>query len=326
MVSMSVPALQNLLIRGFLIMEINSVARLFFEKKFISTEMDLNEYILQAAEIVELADAEVTRLAEDNLDRLKDEVVWSVLHDMYKKCYEFTSGALALFVIGQFGAAEALCRTAVESSVNVYYASCGDEVGNVIAYFRTYISNERSQNKNWLNSVEQSKYSESEKAYHRDLISSKEHSLNMYEGALRASFSMSGVNYDLNSGSWPSIFDRFSKIGKEVEYRTVYAGLCSQAHNDPEDVLNDLMARIIDVEGLEQSTEIQRYIYSLNMVLTSVLFYVESSTMYLAKFGVDAKGGMMPLFGKIVSLMEKLQSGSKEKIIGPLRNGNEVAS
>ncbi|UCV20572.1 hypothetical protein [Ferribacterium limneticum] len=125
----------------------NETAERFFKNRCISTEMDLNPYVVQAAELIELADDEVNRLAEKNIDRLQHEVAWSILHDMYKKCHEFTSGALATFLIAHIGSAEALCRTAVESAVNLHYASCGDDVGNVIAYFRNYIATERGQNK-----------------------------------------------------------------------------------------------------------------------------------------------------------------------------------
>ena len=174
--------------------------------------------------------------------------------------------------------------------------------------------------------MRKSKYSESDKNYHRDLIRSKERCLDAYEEVLRNSFSQSGVDYDKSSESWPNVFERFSKIGKEVDYRTVYAGLCSQAHNDAEDVLNGLMARVIEIEGMERAAEIEKYIYSLNMVLTSILFYIESSMIYLAKFGVDATGGMMPLIGKTVALMQELQSGSKDKIVGALQSASAAAS
>ena len=227
----------------------NEAAKLFFTKRCISLDMDLNPYIICAAELIELVDEEVNLLVNTHLDRLQHEVAWSVLLDMYKKCHEFTSGALASFLIAQIASAEALCRTAIESAVNLHYASLGDEVGNVIAYFKNYIATERGQNQAWLKSIEKSRYPSETKAHHRTLIAQKDRSLDQYENALCESLALINIDYQNYIGSWPSTFDRFAKIGKEVDYRTIYAALCSQANNDPEDILNNLMSRIVEVDG-----------------------------------------------------------------------------
>jgi hypothetical protein len=298
----------------------NEAAHRFFKKRCISTEMALNPYVLSAAEIIELVNDEVNSLTEEHIERLQHEAAWSILHDMYKKCHEFTGGALATFMIAHIGSAEALCRTAVESAVNLHYASFGDDVGNVLAYFRSYIATERGQNKAWLKSVENSNYPREAKDYHRVLIEDKERSLDFYEDALRKSLSIISIDYDNHPGSWPSTFDRFSKIGKEVEYRTVYAALCSQAHNDPEDILNNLMTRIIEFEGYEESVDIENYVFSLNMVLTSICFYVEASVMYLAKYNVPVIETLVPLLKRATDLVIELQSNSKGHVLRPLKH------
>lgn len=297
----------------------NETARRFFENRCISTEIALNPYVLSAAEIIELVNDEVNRLAEANIERLQHEAAWSILHDMYKKCHEFAGGALATFLIAHIGSAEALCRTAVESAVNLHYASCGDDVGNVLAYFRNYIATERGQNKTWLTSVEKSNYPPEAKDHHRALIEDKERSLDLYEDALRKSLSIINIDYDNHPGSWPSIFDRFSKIGKEVDYRTIYAALCSQAHNDPEDILNNLMSRIVEFDGYAESVEIEKYVFSLNMVLISICFYVEASAMYLAKYNVPVTMTLVPLLKRANDLVVELQSSSKGHILRPLK-------
>lgn len=300
-------------------MLMNEAAERFFKNRCISIEMDINPYIIRAAELIELADDEVNSLAKKNIDRLQGEAVWSILHDMYKKCYEFTSGALATFLITHISSAEALCRTAVESAVNLHYSSCGDDVGNVIAYFRSYIATERSQNKAWLKSVETSSYPNEAKAYHRELVDNKERSLDFYEEALRKSLAIINIDYDAHLGYWPSTFDRFSKIGKEVDYRTVYAALCSQAHNDPEDILNNLMTRIVEVNGYAESVEVEKYMFSLNMILTSICFYIEAAAMYLARYNIDVTKTLAPLSQRATELLAESQSNSEEHVLRTLK-------
>lgn len=280
--------------------------------------MALNHYVLNAAEIIELVHDEVNKLAEEHIKRLQHEVAWSILHDMYAKCYEFTGGALATFLILHIGSAEALCRTAVESAVNLHYASCRDEVGNVLAYLRDYIRTERTQNKAWLKSVENSDYPVNAKDHHKAKINDKERSLTLYEDLLRKSLSSIHIDYDNYPGSWPSTFDRFSKIGKEIDYRTIYTALCSQAHNDPEDILNNLMSRVVEQDGYAESIEIEKYVFSLNMVLTSIHFYVEASAMYLAKYNIPVIKTLLPLLDRTTDLIIELQSSSRELILQPV--------
>lgn len=235
----------------------NEAAQRFFENRCISTGMALNPYVLSAAEIIELVNDEVNRLTDAHIERLQHETAWSILHDMYKKCHEFSGGALATLLIAHIASAEALCRTAIESAVNLHYASCGDDVGNILAYFRNYIATERVQNKARLKSVENSSYPPDEKDHHRALIEEKERSLDLYEDAVSKYLSIINIDYDNYPGSWPSTFDRFSKIGNEVDYRTIYAALCSQAHNGPEDILNNLMSRIVEFDGYAESVDEQ---------------------------------------------------------------------
>ena len=84
---------------------------------------------------------------------------------------------------------------------------------------------------------------------------------------MHESLALSGVNFDAVDLKWPSIFDRFKETKGEVNYRTVYAALCSQAHNDAEDILNKIMSRVIDnVTGLEDAQWVEQYNFSLYLL------------------------------------------------------------
>lgn len=40
---------------------------------------------------------------------------------------------------------------------------------------------------------------------------------------------------------WPKIADRFKAVGNEVDHRVLYAAMCSQTHNDAEDLFNTIV-------------------------------------------------------------------------------------
>ena len=159
-----------------------------------------------------------------------------------------------------------------------------------ISYFKNHIETERKQNKNWKRSIEDSTYSDEAKAEHLQRISDKDLTLDHYEYALKTSFALSNIDFDIVSLKWPSIFERFKEIGQEVGYRTIYAALCSQAHNDAEDSLNKIMARITEnVSGMEEAQWIEQYNFSLYMALTALDYHTFASIMYIAKFEIDVK-------------------------------------
>lgn len=290
----------------------------FIRKRSISVEMDLNEQLYNAIYLLEKSNELVNQYVKENTQKLSEAVPWSPMHDMYKRSYEYCCGAAGCFLIAHLPSSEALSRTALEGAVNLHFVSIGDSMGKQIAYFKKYLETERRQNENWKKSVQESNYPVDAKEHHFERINTKETSLDHYEDMLKRSLSLAGVNYDVSDMKWPSIFERFREIGDEVGYRTVYAALCSQAHNDAEDVLNSIMARVsANVQGLEDALFIEQYNFSLYMLLMVIKYHVVASAMYLGKFTIDVKD-IISLFGEIekniILVMEQTPDLINDKI------------
>jgi hypothetical protein len=242
-------------------------------------------------------------MVDKNINKLEKNVPWTTMHDMYKRSYEHLCGALSLFITAQLQSSEALCRTALESSVNLHYVSLDNSMDKLIAYFKNYIEAEKKQNDNWRNSINSSNYPDEAKDFHRQKIDDKNHALDKYEEMLRESLSLVNIDYNSNATKWPNIFERFRAINKEVSYRTIYMALCSQAHNDPEDILNNLMSRVIaNVDGLAEANFIQQYNFSLYMIIICVQFYILATAMYIAKFEINAKK-LVDIYTKTTNLL-----------------------
>ena len=279
----------------------------FIKKRTLAESMELNEPLHDGIYHLEKLNEIIERLCRDNEEKLIDEVSWSTMHDMYKRNYEYCCGVFGVFLIGQFPSCEALCRTAIEGSVNLHYVSLGDSMTKQIAYFKHHLATERKQNQSWKRSIESSSYPDDAKAHHLQRISDKDDTLEHYEYGLKTSLALCDVDFDVVETKWPSIFDRFKDIGDEVGYRTVYAALCSQAHNDAEDILNRIMARITaNVRGMEEAQWVEQYNFSLYLSLTALDYHATASAMYIAKFGVDAK--------EIVALKHEI-TGSIMKVV-----------
>jgi hypothetical protein len=248
-----------------------------------------SESIRSASRLLDELGREVDATVGKNLDVMQMEAAWGLLHRMYERATGHAAACLALLEQQRFAAAEALCRTLVESSVNLYYC-----IGTILAYFKDHIEIERKQNRSWRSDVSSSALEEQEKLVHFAHIDHKAAVLDSYERALQTVFQQMGYQYSAAS-LWPSIFDRFKAIGKEINYRTVYAALCSQAHSYPEDLLNDFMQNLSAVPGAAEAQRAENENFSVFIFLTSLALLVESSARYLVKYTPDASRVLMDL-------------------------------
>lgn len=261
----------------------------FINKRTLSAEMELNEPLCKAIYCLEKSDELINNVCCKHQQQLINNVPWPSMHDMYKRSYEYCCGALGCFLIAQFPSSEALCRTAIEGAVNLHYVSLGNSMGKQIAYFKEYLETERKQNTNWQRSVENSDYPQDAKDHHFEKIRQKEESLTQYDDMLRQSLHLAGIDYDSSKLNWPNIFERFREVDDEIGYRTIYVALCSQAHNDAEDVLNSIFSRVASgVDGLAEAQMVEQYNFSLYMILTAIKFHIRASAMYIAKFRISA--------------------------------------
>lgn len=267
----------------------NNLVKSFIKKRSLSIDMDLCPPLYSSILLLEQAHKWVFITLNDNIDRLSRDAPFAPMFDMYERNYEYCSGAISLLLLSQFASAEALCRTAIEGAINLEFVSVGDPMANQIAYYKSYIETERKQNKSWRESINKSNASQEEKELHYNKINDKEDALSHYEYGLRQSLYLEGIDYDANQLKWPNIFERFQKLGKEIEYRTLYTALCSQAHNDAEDIINKIMARITEnVKGMDKAQEMEQYLFSIFYILSAVRYHIYAAAMFVAKFKIDA--------------------------------------
>ena len=71
-------------------------------------------------------------------------------------------------------------------------------------------------------------------------IDRKNEALDAYEKIIDELNSHFGIHMT-NVNAWPTLVDRLSALDRRLEYRTVYAAMCSQAHHDAEDILNNFI-------------------------------------------------------------------------------------
>lgn len=253
-------------------------------------------------------------LALEALDRLYGIALQSLRHGLSEnqndqsaallgKCiYRLEDHIKALVTIHTrnfYGAAEALSRVIVEASINICFLCLGDRMDRFNQYFAGYIQSERKQNRQWRECC--SGLNDRARALQETQITKKDDALNYLEGFLISIYQEIGKTPYNSAAQWPSAFDRFAALQKQIDYRTTYAAMSSQIHNDAEDLLNEYLTGCIPTgEEVIDAMEAKKRSFSKSLFLTAIYQAGFSFGFIAATFKNDA------LIQQSVSSLEKL--------------------
>jgi len=187
--------------------------------------------------------------------------------------YQVVSGMLSLLALRKFQQAEILSRTVMESSLTLLYLSQENTATRLVQYLNNYVQKERSQNSKW--EKELTNTPEVMRQDHSARILAKNQAMDDYELFILCFSKEVNVSYPTDKGR-QEFFDICDALGKAIDYRTVYMAMCSQAHHDAEDILNDLMVGSTNSEELMRKLELEKINFSLNLILCSIRYYLES--------------------------------------------------
>ena len=149
---------------------------------------------------------------------------------------------------------------------------------------RAYLEQEESQNAKWA-SVAALLPPGEEADYHRNGIAQKRRVISSQRDVLDQFFSLHGVD-PTTPESWGTAFDRFQKVGEALEYRTTYAALCSQAHNDAEDLINGFTLQLIGTPTSVESLGHETRAFSWLAVMLGLKHYVRAAAAYWRYFNL----------------------------------------
>jgi hypothetical protein len=213
------------------------------------------------------------------------EPTWGLLHAMIDRVYEYTVACFVLYAVGLPSSAEVVARTTVEAAINVMYILNGDRLERLWQYFSDYMATEKRQNQLWLDAI--SKHKDDDRQVHHRAVEGKEKALNISYDFLYRAFQQMGLAPPTTSDSmWPNLFDRFKSLGKEDSYRTVYAAMCSQAHNDAEDLISKFIVCFSDMPEGETKLASETVGFSRMLIHIGLQYYLEATLGYAECFGL----------------------------------------
>lgn len=199
------------------------------------------------------------------------------------RMYNVVSGTLSLLALGRLQAAEILARTVMESALSLLYLAEGDSGTRLVQYFKHYLGQEREQNRKWQKEL--AVLPDEWKSDHEARIKDKNETLDNAALFIEHFAEAVGVKYPSEKG-YPNFLGICTALNKAIDYRTVYMAMCSQAHHDAEDIINDLIVGTSpNVRELAARLERETNNFSIFLVLHGVRYYLEC----LGKLGARYK-------------------------------------
>jgi hypothetical protein len=208
------------------------------------------------------------------LDGLGSDPSSGLLVKLVDRAYETAAGSLALIAIGHLREAEILSRSVYESSATTAYIAKDSPSLRLAQFFRSYVREEREQNRKWARDAEEAPLAV--RQGHAERIKQKNEAMDAYELFIDGYIAHCGIDPD-EAMRWPGLIDRLTSLGRRLDYRTVYAAMCSQSHHDAEDVLNHFLANsVVGVDKFAERMEREADTFSVFMVLFGLRWLVEA--------------------------------------------------
>jgi hypothetical protein len=252
----------------------NNEARNYLLKCFVTGHHLQNAPISEGLADIICAVSAPYGLFLECLDQLDpEEPTGGIVLKLAQRVHTTAQGALCMVAIGHRREAEILSRSIYESASTLYYILQTSPQLRLVQFLNSYIRQEREQNRKWKEDLKSAP--EEIRDDHLERIADKSKSLDSYQtivGQLANSLKLDSGEVN----KWEGLIDRLTSIGRRVEYRTVYAAMCSQAHHDAEDVLNFFIANSVDIPNLYEDMEDEADTFALFMVLFSMRWFVEA--------------------------------------------------
>ena len=252
----------------------------FFSLRSVNAS-DASDSQLRAATLLQQLRALTLELSRPKLSSLITDPTWGLSFRALGRVAEYAEGALVASVASPV-AGEIVARTAVESSINYLYIMVGSRPERLYSYFNSYLCQEERQNVKWEEELANLSDT-SEIEIHRNSIRNKRSALRTQRQFVDESFAQMGVDIT-KPESWGSLSNRFDAIDRAIEYRTVYAALCSQAHGDAEDLINEFVIKSQTDAELEKRLLDETRAFSWFAVTLSLRQYSAAVAAYLIAF------------------------------------------
>ncbi len=262
----------------------NKSISLFLENNKLIQNLELTELEKDSIFVIEDAYYQVVLDESSQYDRLGQNPIWGIASELRDRVHTYTSASYANYVMGNYLSGEVLSRTATESSIGLKYIMSQPETSGFASFIKTYIDKENERIRKWKNTA--STLTGEQKDSHLMMANIRQEAIdNINKNEIWQNFN---INIEGEIASWPNIFGLFKETGSEVDYRTIYAMMCSQVHSDAGDVINRVLARIVEIltnnKKYGETNILEERTFSLFMIQFGIRYFLDGLIAYTKRF------------------------------------------
>lgn len=252
-----------------------------------------------AADLLLRCDLSSAELWVLHRSRLQNDPTWGLCAGALRRIQEYAEASIAASVTSLTGG-EIIARTVVEAAANLRFV-LKDRSARILSYFSDYINVETRQCELWtaaLREVEE----EDVRQFHIHSISQKQSALEAYRMVISSAEAELGTQIP----RWGSLLDRFKNVEGELGYRTTYSALCSQVHNDAEDLLNEFIIKSMGDDEMVAKLKEETDAFAWFAVTLGIQYYCRALVDYWRTFELLPSGSAIA--EKMTSVADKLAS------------------
>lgn len=231
-----------------------------------------------------------------NSDRLSQIPIWGIIVAMLQRVYDYADSALFLLLCNQLPGSEITARTTAEAAINLMYILDKDTDERLMTYLADYYYREIEELSRWEKAAK-ALTDKHELQTHLDAIKNKRAAINTLPEVFRE---IGTVKFPKSKVEFPPISKRFKELGREIEYRTIFAALSSQVHNAPEDLINRILAgaasTIHGTDIFKTITEQQRLGFAKMLTFRAIGYYIEAINSCFTYFNLDSETPTVQIF------------------------------
>ena len=295
---------------------------LFLEDNNLKTNIPLNNTERESIFIIEDAYYQIILEESSQFERLGQNPIWGITSELRDRVHTYTNASFANYIMGQHLAGEVLSRTTAESSLGLKYILSQDHTDGFASFIKNYINKENERIRKWKNTA--ILLNGIEKETHLEMANIRQATIDAIDNKeIWNNFEIDITKETLN---WPNIFELFKQTGSELDYRTIYAMMCAQVHSDAGDIINRILARV-----LEQMTESKIYIennlleektFSLFMIQFGIRYFLDGLIQYSKVFLLSNSEKVLRKYKSTIDLQLKNTALELDKIRSPKKDND----
>ena len=214
------------------------------------------------------------------------EPTWAMLYSMLNRVFEHCEGSFLTFITGAWATTEVAVRAVMEAAVTLMYITTKERQKRLLQYLTYFWENERKLNQKRLSMAD--RLTPELQSAHKKAAIYNIGTNETREKLINQILQEAGFPTTTEPG-WPSaIYDRFSALNLESDYRTIYSHLSSEVHNDANSLVDYMIYKALGEKFTQEAATQEIYLRVRLYLYYSLKYCIDAACYFISSYDLDA--------------------------------------